>query len=278
MAAQTPGDILPIGERLLLLAALGVVTLAGVSYALAGVGMEMSAFERTLQAGAPAVVPGKAGIAAAAVVEWGAARIAAVFLMWWMMTIAIVTPAAALPLLACAAMARQRRTKPASLGAGFGFLAGYIAAWGGASLVATALQWAMERLGMLSPGGLYLTHGVFAGAILTAVGLYQFSQPKHDLLARCRRPALVLARTFRPGLRGALGTGLRHGLYCVGCCGLLMAVLFFGGIMNLYCILGIAALVQVEHWLPRGESVGLGAGAVLVLWGVLFLVSATGAL
>jgi predicted metal-binding membrane protein len=55
-----------------------------------------------------------------------------------------------------------------------------------------------------------------------------------------------------------------------------MAMLFFGGIMNLYCIAGIAALIVVEHWWSRGDSIGVGVGAVLILWGVLFLTAAVG--
>jgi predicted metal-binding membrane protein len=62
--------------------------------------------------------------------------------------------------------------------------------------------------------------------------------------------------------------GLRHGSYCVGCCWVLMALLFVAGVMNLLWVTIIAALVLVEKVLPRGELVGRVAGGVLVLAGL----------
>jgi predicted metal-binding membrane protein len=72
--------------------------------------------------------------------------------------------------------------------------------------------------------------------------------------------------------------GFGHGAYCLGCCWFLMALLFFGGIMNLYWILGLALFVLGEKVLPRGDLFGRAVGAGLVLWGALLLGSAAGLL
>jgi predicted metal-binding membrane protein len=87
-----------------------------------------------------------------------------------------------------------------------------------------------------------------------------------------------LSRHHRPGRAGALRLGLGHGAYCLGCCWFLMALLFFGGIMNLYWILGLALFVLGEKVLPRGDLIGRGVGAGLALWGALLLGSAAASL
>jgi predicted metal-binding membrane protein len=269
---------LPGRDRAALIAGMALLTLIAGAYTVLGVGMEMSAIEWTARVGAPAVAPGKAGVMAFSPARWTAGYFALVVLMWWMLMTAMMTPAAGAAVLHHAALRRQAGAVSGRLAPDAAFLAGYLAVWGGFSAGAATLQWAMERLGMVSPTGLFVTHNVLAGAILTTAGLYQFSRFKHDCLAHCRWPARHLDRDFRPGLAGAFGMGAGQGLYCLGCCWFLTAMLFFGGIMNLYWIVGIALLVLVEHWLPRGESIGLGVGSVLILWGVLFLVSATGVL
>lgn len=66
--------------------------------------------------------------------------------------------------------------------------------------------------------------------------------------------------------------GLMHGAYCLGCCWALMALLFVGGIMNLYWIIGLALYVLIEKLAPRGDLIARMAGAVLLLTGAYFLV------
>jgi predicted metal-binding membrane protein len=61
--------------------------------------------------------------------------------------------------------------------------------------------------------------------------------------------------------------GARHGLYCVGCCGALMAVLFVVGVMNYLWIAALAAFVLLEKLAPRRLPLGRIAGLLLILWG-----------
>ena len=76
---------------------------------------------------------------------------------------------------------------------------------------------------------------------------------------------------WRAGHHGALLMGLRHGMYCVGCCWVLMALLFVAGVMNLLWVAAIAAFVLVEKRLPRGDLLGRVAGGVLIVAGLVML-------
>jgi predicted metal-binding membrane protein len=66
--------------------------------------------------------------------------------------------------------------------------------------------------------------------------------------------------------------GLEHGAYCLGCCWFLMGLLFFGGVMNLYWIVGLALFVLVEKMVPAGHWLGYAAGVGLAVWGIAILV------
>src|SRR3546814_10799996 len=78
-----------------------------------------------------------------------------------------------------------------------------------------------------------LTNRWLTAAVLLLAGMYQLTPQKDACLRQCRHPAQFLSRHYRPGWTGALRMGVLHGSYCVGCCWLLMALLFVGGVMNL---------------------------------------------
>ena len=113
---------------------------------------------------------------------------------------------------------------------------------------------------------------LLSGAVLITTGLYQLSPLKNICLAHCRTPTSFLSRHWRPRALGALRLGAMHGGYCVGCCWLLMALLFVGGVMNLTWIAALAILVLIEKVLPPGQWVGRGVGIALIVWGVATLV------
>ncbi len=62
--------------------------------------------------------------------------------------------------------------------------------------------------------------------------------------------------------------GLKHGAYCLGCCWMLMGLLFFGGVMNLFWIAGLAVFVLIEKPLVIGSWINRIGGALLIVWGV----------
>jgi predicted metal-binding membrane protein len=196
-----------------------------------------------------------------------AARVAVAFSMWWVMMVAMMLPAAApvILLYAKAVSSRGAEDKPATRS----FLAGYLAVWGAFSLLAAALQAGLERLALLAPMTMGSGGRWFSAAVLVAAGLYQLSPLKEACLSRCRNPAVFLTRHYRPGRAGAFRLGLLHGAYCVGCCWLLMALLFVGGVMNLAWIALLTLLVAAEKLLPGGRRVAVAAGLAFIGWGAV---------
>jgi predicted metal-binding membrane protein len=147
------------------------------------------------------------------------------------------------------------------------FIAGYLAVWGLFSLMAAGAQWGLEKIGLVT-GMMEIGRPVFAGAVLVVAGLYQLTPLKSACLRHCRQPVFFLMHHWRPGAAGAFGMGLRHGAYCLGCCWLLMALLFVGGVMNLLWIAGLAIYVAVEKLSGGRRLVPDAAAAVLVVSGI----------
>jgi len=150
------------------------------------------------------------------------------------------------------------------------FALGYLAAWAGFSLVAVMLQWGFERTDLLSPT-LVGANVILGGILLLGAGVYQLTPIKRACLGHCRSPQSFLGTHWRRGVRGALRMGFEHGAYCVGCCWFLMGLLFFGGVMNLYWIVGLSLFVFFEKTVPAGHWLGYATGVALSVWGVTTL-------
>jgi predicted metal-binding membrane protein len=180
------------------------------------------------------------------------------FWMWAAMMIAMMTPSAAPMVFTFSRMSRS--------GAGSGvtgaFLLGYLALWTGFSVLAAAAHTVLDHSRLLSPMGVS-TSPVLSAALLIVAGLYQFSPWKSACLSKCRAPLGFLMTEWREGWKGAFVMGLRHGLYCAGCCWLIMALLFVVGIMNLAWIAALTVIVLAEKALGRRVSYVMGAAAML---------------
>jgi len=113
------------------------------------------------------------------------------------------------------------------------------------------------------------------GAILIAAGVWQLTPIKGMCLRHCRSPMGFLVQSWRPGRGGAFRMGLEHGSFCLGCCWFLMGLLFFGGIMNLFWIIGLAIFVLLEKTVPMGSWIGRIVGVGVAAWGVLLLAVTT---
>ena len=182
------------------------------------------------------------------------------FLMWVLMMVAMMLPSA-LPMILI--LERFNRSNAATAL----FAAGYVLVWVGFSAIATLAQWGLEHTGILSSGMAITSTWIAAGAFIAA-GAYQFAPLKRTCLDACRSPIGFLSAHWRPGAGGALRMGLHHGAFCLGCCWLLMALLFVGGVMNLLWIVPVALFVLIEKCVPGGERMGKVGGALLILWGV----------
>ncbi|HEX9875847.1 MAG TPA: DUF2182 domain-containing protein [Gammaproteobacteria bacterium] len=257
-------------DRLVVVTALFAVIALSWAYLLAGAGMGMSAFEmtRVSQLGLARGVPegGMASIAMMTPAVWTPGYAVLMFFMWWVMMVAMMLPSAAPMILLFATVNRKQRDTGHPYVATSIFAFGYLATWAGFSLVAVILQWGFERTGILSPM-LVATNAIFGGFLLLAAGVYQLTPIKHACLRHCRSPLAFLSTHWRRGARGALRMGLLHGAFCVGCCWFLMWLMFFGGVMILYWIAGLALFVLFEKTVPAGHWLGYATGVALLVWG-----------
>jgi predicted metal-binding membrane protein len=108
--------------------------------------------------------------------------------------------------------------------------------------------------------------------LLVAAGLYQWTPLKRACLRQCQSPIGFLMGRWRKGSGGALRMGLEHGTVCVGCCWALMLLLFAGGVMNVWVIVGLTVFVAFEKLAPIGRYGAWGTGALMVAGGVWLLV------
>lgn len=109
--------------------------------------------------------------------------------------------------------------------------------------------------------------------MLIAAGAFQFTPLKEACLTQCRSPLGYLMSEWRNGAGGALSMGVRHGIFCVGCCWLLMALLFVAGVMNLAWTAVIAAYVLIEKVVPEGYRVSRAIGLVCIGWGLWMMLA-----
>ena len=205
-------------------------------------------------------------VAAMAPAAWTPGYAALMFFMWWIMMMAMMLPSAAPMILLFAVINRKQRDKGAPYVPTGIFAAGYLLVWGAFSLVAVSTQWGLERSGLLSPA-MASTSVLLGAGLLIAAGVYQLTPLKHACLRHCRSPFAFIALHWRLGDLGALRMGIEHGAFCTGCCWFLMALLFYGGIMNLYWIVGLALYVLLEKTIPAGHWLGRIAGVLLIAWG-----------
>lgn len=254
-------------ERAVIAAALAALAALAWLYVWQGAGMGMSALDMTSVTLFPhrqADVPGGMGVA----------LLTAVF-MWWVMMIAMMTPSAAPLVLLYSRVARQRASaeRPGEALAPAALLAlGYLLVWLLFSIAAAVVQEALQPLGLISDMMLRSKSPWLSAAVLAAAGIYQLSPLKRACLVQCRAPVQFLTRHWRPGAAGAVLLGMMHGAYCVGCCWLLMTLLFVGGVMNLVWIAALSLFVLVEKLSPVGPAVGRWSGALLLLWAAATLI------
>ena len=231
-----------------------------------GAGMGMSAVEMTRMAGMDGWLMKPA--------VWDVGYFALVFSMWWIMMVAMMLPSA-LPMLMLYGKAVGGPEAGTSYWSQTGsFAGGYLLIWGAFSLLATAMQQGLEAVRLMSPMMETTNHWLGAG-ILIAAGAWQLTPLKAVCLKHCRSPLGFFLGHWRGGAGGALRMGLEHGFFCLGCCWFLMLLLFFGGVMNLYWIIGLTVFVIVEKVMPMGAIFGKLLGVVLLGWGCALLTNLT---
>jgi predicted metal-binding membrane protein len=246
-------------DRVVVLAGLAALTLAAWTYIVyLGLSMtSMGAMEMAQDMATPQLR------------SWGAVELLLLFVMWAIMMVAMMVPSVA-PLILLFTGASRRKGIDQAVGSAASLLSGYLIVWVGFAGLAALTQWGLHRAALLSPM-MASTSPVLGGILLVAAGVFQFTPLKRACLGHCRSPMSFLMSHWRDGRWATLVMGLEHGAYCVGCCWMLMALLFVTGVMNLLWVAVIAAFVLVEKTTTLGERLSRIAGGVLIVAGFALL-------
>ncbi|WP_232073003.1 DUF2182 domain-containing protein [Variovorax sp. RA8] len=199
---------------------------------------------------------------------WHWDNLLAVWCMWAVMMAAMMLPSALPMVQAFVALCRRNSDIERSRS----FVSAYLLVWFAFSMVATGLQWLLQAAGWVD-SMIVSTSAALTGVLLLVAGAYQFSPLKRICLANCRTPMGFLIGEWRDGASGAFVMGLRHGLFCLGCCWALMALLFVGGVMNLAWVAALSIAVAIEKLMPQGQRLAALLGLGLIAAGVLRLYS-----
>jgi predicted metal-binding membrane protein len=193
---------------------------------------------------------------------------AAIFLaVWTVMMAAMMLPAAG-PMIFTFAAAQARRERSVAVPT-WVFVAGYILVWTAAGALVYLAVGIGSDLATSVEAPARSTWGPLAlGGTVVVAGLYQFTRLKLVCLSHCRSPLAFVARYWRDGRSGALSMGIRHGLYCFGCCWALFAVLVAAGVMSLAWMLLLTLVVFMEKVLPHGRRFESATGVALVVLGI----------
>lgn len=205
-----------------------------------------------------------------AMAAWDGGLLVLSFVMWIVMMIAMMLPTATPMVLSFTRLQHQREARSKAVRLTGWFSVGYLGTWIVFSLMAALTQWALYSSGLMT-SAMGSATPLLAGALLIAAGLFQWSSLKEACMTKCRSPLNFLLDEWRPGSSGALIMGMRHGLFCVGCCWVLMLLMFAGGVMNLTWMAAITVYVLLEKILPSVRLYASLTGVLLVLAGVVIL-------
>ena len=179
--------------------------------------------------------------------RWSISMAISMFLMWWLMMIAMMTPSAAPTLLLFHNLKKIGSEGKKALSYTYLFLFGYLIIWAIFSLIACIIHKFFDTSSITDAAMMQLKSVQFSGILLITAGVYQFTPLKNACLEKCRTPIDFLSSNNRKGAKGSFIMGAHHGLFCLGCCWALMALLFVGGVMNLFWITGLALYLSLIH-------------------------------
>ena len=212
------------------------------------------------------------GMVMPAMMKWTATDFVFMLVMWAVMMFAMMLPSVT-PTVMIFGRVREKREAAGRVFAPTGaFVIGYLLAWVGFSLLATAANWLLHSSGSMSSmmGNVAPEVG---GALLIAAGVFQWTPLKNACLDHCRSPMSFLMQHWREGSSGAALMGIHHGAYCLGCCWILMLLLFVLGVMNLPWVAVLTIVVLAEKTLPHGKILSRGLGLLLIGWGAWLIIA-----
>jgi predicted metal-binding membrane protein len=190
--------------------------------------------------------------------------------MWAVMMAAMMLPSPAPMLILYIAVVRQS-DQATLVKRAYALAGGYLLMWSLFSAVAAGGQRLLTARAIMSPM-MGLANPTTGGVVLLLVAAYQFTPLKRGCLDVCRSPLRMITEYWRAGTAGAFAMGVRHGIYCLGCCWALMLLLFVGGVMNAWVLGALTLFVLLEKLTPAGRTTSYVGGILLAAFGVWLLV------
>ncbi|MBE1283035.1 MAG: DUF2182 domain-containing protein [Rhodobacteraceae bacterium] len=206
------------------------------------------------------------GMAMPMVMAWSATDFVFMFIMWAVMMFAMMLPSVTPTVLIFERVRARREQTGRPFAPTLAFVAGYLLIWIGFSLVATLANWWLHRNGVLT-SMMGQVGPMLGGVLLILAGIFQWTRLKDACLDHCRSPLGFLTTYWRDGIGGAARMGMHHGIFCLGCCWMLMALLFVLGVMNLPWVAVLTVVVLAEKTLPFGRYLSRALGVGLIVWG-----------
>lgn len=186
---------------------------------------------------------------------------------WQVMIVAMMLPSS-MPMVNLVTYAARRQGRPLRILAAF--LGGYAAIWTSFAVLAFVGDTGIHHL--VDAWSWLATHTFLIGATTFALaGAFQFSPLKDRCLTACRSPLGFFTRHYREGAGPAWRLGVRHGVYCVGCCWALMLVMFGVGVGSLAWMAALTGVMVVEKAVPGGRRIGPAVGVILLALAALWL-------
>jgi predicted metal-binding membrane protein len=188
--------------------------------------------------------------------------------IWVTMMAAMMLPSAAPMVLLFDHVSAERARRGRSFVPTWIFAASYLVVWMIYGLVAYGIYHGIRSLDL----GFLTWHrdGPYvAGALVALAGIYELTPLKNVCLRHCRSPMHFVVGGWRDGIGGAVRMGTAHGAYCVGCCWGLMLILFALGVMSLFWMGVVAALIFAQKVLPYGDRLARVFAAAFVVFGIV---------
>ena len=206
-------------------------------------------------------------------ISWAVSDFVLNIAIWWAMMPGMMLPSAAPMILIFATINQNKRRRGQPFVPTMLFTSGYLVAWGLFGVFATLADWGFERAALIAPGTGRL-NPMLGGVVVIVAGIYQLTPFKSVCLTHCRSPFDFILNHWRDGAPGAMRMGFEHGLFCLGCCWFLMALLFAAGIMSLLWMAALTVFVFVEKLFPAGQWIARASGVAMLGFGIYLICQA----
>ncbi|MBT3777559.1 MAG: DUF2182 domain-containing protein [Pelagibacteraceae bacterium] len=259
-------NFLNLHQRTIILTLLILISISCWFYTIAGVGMTMSAWEMTLINLNINEVSNSMKIMNSHDYHINFSNMIFIFLMWFLMMIAMMLPTAIPFIMIFDKISNERKKQKYSYGLTINFFLSYVLIWAIFSLCLTIIHILLQKLNILNASSLSVGY-IFGGLLFLLAGIYQMTPFKDVCLKNCSNPIDFLSGQKMFYNFGAFYLGMKHGIFCVGCCWVLMLLLFYSGVMNIFWIVGLSLYIIIEKFIILGKKFNIFSGLILISYG-----------